>query len=142
MEYTIVQHGSPQHAQVDDLRERVLRRPLGLTLTAEDRTLQPGVLIFAAFKDGSPVASLMLEPCPAQTLKLRQMCVDTEQQQRGLGRGLVSYAEAHARGLGAQSIEMSARLAAAGFYEKLGYAAEGGIYDSLSIPHVKMRKAL
>lgn len=142
MNHMIVQHGSREHAQVDDLRERVLRKPLGITLTEADRNIRPEMLIFATFDGGAAVASLMLDPLTAANFKLRQMCVEPSLQKGGLGRALVVYAEDHARHSGFREIEMSARLDAAGFYEKLGYAREGDIFDAFGIQHVKMTKTL
>jgi predicted GNAT family N-acyltransferase len=52
------------------------------------------------------------------------------------------FAENLAKDSGGREIMMHARKTAIGFYEKLGYTAEGDEFSEVGIPHVEMRKSL
>jgi predicted GNAT family N-acyltransferase len=60
----------------------------------------------------------------------------------GLGVALVTAVEEAGRELGAKECELHAQVSAMGFYERLGYVAEGPVYDDAGIPHRTMVKAL
>ncbi|AUY52145.1 GNAT family N-acetyltransferase [Streptomyces sp. CB01881] len=60
----------------------------------------------------------------------------------GLGADLVRAVEAAGRDRGAREVELHAQVQALGFYERLGYAAEGPVYDDAGIPHRTMTRVL
>lgn len=61
---------------------------------------------------------------------------------QGLGAAVMEEAERAAAGMGARVMALSAQVQAAGFYEKLGYARQGGVYLDEHCPHVRMEKPL
>ena len=75
-------------------------------------------------------------------IRLMQVAVDTVYQGEGIGRELVAYAEKRAKEAGYKKIIMHAMLFVVGFYEKLGYAAEGEPFDEQGITFMKMVKKL
>ncbi|MFD7454059.1 GNAT family N-acetyltransferase [Kitasatospora sp. NPDC059827] len=60
----------------------------------------------------------------------------------GLGADLVRAIEAAGRERGAVEVELHAQVQALGFYERLGYAAEGPVYEDAGIPHRTMTKVI
>ncbi|MEV0531562.1 GNAT family N-acetyltransferase [Kitasatospora sp. NPDC050463] len=60
----------------------------------------------------------------------------------GLGVELVRAVEAAGRERGAREVELHAQVQALGFYERLGYTAEGPVYDDAGIPHRTMTRVL
>ncbi|WP_101697426.1 GNAT family N-acetyltransferase [Clostridium minihomine] len=60
----------------------------------------------------------------------------------GFGRIIMENLENQARVLGAETIVLSAQLHAKGFYEALGYQAQGEIYMDQHCPHITMEKSL
>ncbi|MGW2249756.1 GNAT family N-acetyltransferase [Kitasatospora sp. NPDC001660] len=60
----------------------------------------------------------------------------------GLGVSLVRAIEAAGVERGAVELELHAQVQALGFYERLGYAAEGPVYDDAGIPHRTMTRVL
>lgn len=60
----------------------------------------------------------------------------------GLGASLVRAIEAAGIARGAVELELHAQVQALGFYERLGYAAEGPVYDDAGIPHRTMTRVL
>ncbi|MFE5580838.1 GNAT family N-acetyltransferase [Kitasatospora sp. NPDC056531] len=60
----------------------------------------------------------------------------------GLGAELVRAIEAAGLERGAVEVELHAQVQALGFYERLGYVAEGPVYDDAGIPHRTMTRVL
>lgn len=60
----------------------------------------------------------------------------------GLGAVLVRAVEAAGRARGATELELHAQVQALGFYERLGYTAEGPEYLDAGIPHRTMTRVL
>ncbi|GHH60573.1 acetyltransferase [Kitasatospora indigofera] len=60
----------------------------------------------------------------------------------GLGAVLVRAVEAAGRARGATELELHAQVQALGFYERLGYTAEGPEYLDAGIPHRTMTREL
>jgi predicted N-acetyltransferase YhbS len=134
--------GSPDHAASLLLREALLRRPLGLGLSPEDLRGEERQIHIAAFEGAAVVGTVLLKPLSASIVKLRQMAVAPQHRGTGLGRNLVRFAEDRARARGVRQIDMSARVAARGFYETLGYRASGEDFVEVTLPHVAMSKML
>lgn len=130
----------PLYAQVWQLREDILRRPLGLSLVDEDLSDEEEEIILAGLEQGTVQACVLLKPLDTATVKLRQMAVAEALQGRGLGSELVQAAEQVAWESGFRRIELHARDVAAGFYRRLGYVQEGAPFSEVGIPHLKMIK--
>ncbi|MFD0274499.1 GNAT family N-acetyltransferase [Kitasatospora sp. NPDC127111] len=60
----------------------------------------------------------------------------------GLGAELVRAVEAAGVARGAREVELHAQVRAMGFYERLGYVAEGPEYLDAGIPHRTMTRVL
>lgn len=132
MEIVITQVGGPYYEDTVRLRQRILRDPLGLVL---DTSGDHGRVFFVAIEQGRVVGTVALEGG-----KLRAMAVDA--QTRGIGRLLVARLEEEARARGLARIDLHARRTAVGFYEKLGYVAEGEPFVEVTIPHIAMWKVI
>ena len=106
-------------------------------LDAHDRTDAVHAL---ALVDGVPAgAARLIFPAPGLA-KLQRMAVIDDVRGRGVGRALLSFLEAEARGRGARAFTLDAQTHALGFYRKQGYREQGGEFDDAGIPHVRMEK--
>ncbi|MCE8009723.1 GNAT family N-acetyltransferase [Aestuariivita sp.] len=77
------------------------------------------------------------------TAKIGRICLIPEARGGGLGAALVRTAMEIARDVpGVTSARLSAQVTAMGFYEKLGFVAEGPQHDDLGVPHQMMVQAL
>ncbi len=135
---------SPLHSKQLVLRGRVLRVPLGLDPASARNPREAEARHWVALDPSENVVgcvSLLPLDTPGDT-KLFQMAVEPHLQGSGVGRLLVQTLEAAARAAGVRRITLHARLTAEGFYARLGYLAEGDIFDEVSIPHRRMLKAL
>ena len=70
------------------------------------------------------------------------MAVEERFRGRGIGAGLIGYAEQTARAMGIRKVNMYARVYARGFYERLGYRAASEEFIAVTIPHIEMEKTL
>ncbi len=134
--------GSPHHLAAVQLREAVLRRPLGLEFTAEELADEPHCFHLVALAGADVIATLLFKPLDARTLKMRQVAVRPDLQRGGIGVRLVRFAEAFARERGCERIVAHARGTAIAFYERLGYAAVGEPFIENTIPHMVVTKTL
>jgi len=132
----------PLFAQVFALREKVLRKPLGLSLYNEDTSADALDTIFVALNEQQVIACVMIKTIDHLTAKPRQMAVAEEWQKRGVGQLLMQEAEKYMRSMGCQELQLHARQYAIGFYQKLGYEEYGPEFEEVGIAHRAMRKTL
>jgi predicted GNAT family N-acyltransferase len=140
--YKQINYTSTEYKQMIKLRTDVLRKPLGLTFTANDLAKDEFDMLLAAFKNNEMVACCILHQLNENTIKLRQMAVANHLQKSGIGKGLIQFAETIAAENKIQTIEMNARKYAVAFYEKLGYKKVGNEFEEVGIPHFKMEKSV
>ena len=133
--------GSDLYRQSLRLREAVLRRPLGLTVT-EEELADDAMQHFCAISYGLVVGTVSLRPLDEATLKLKQMAVAEDRRREGIGARLLDHAEGWAHGAGFRLMVLNARMGAEGFYAKFGYQAHGEPFDENTIPHIGMTKRL
>jgi GNAT superfamily N-acetyltransferase len=141
-------------AQVRQLRHRLLRPfepPEQIVYHGDDDadTLHAG-----AFVDGVLVgiASVCREAMPAtrqpprlgpEVWRLRGMATTPEVRGAGHGRALLEACFDHIRARGGDLLWCNARVVALGFYERLGFVAEGPEFEIVPIgPHFVMTKDL
>lgn len=142
IEIRLVEHGSPDYEETVRLRLRILREPLGLSFTPEQLSSEETDLHLAAFAEGRLVGCLVLTPCDAESVKMRQVAVDTDVQGQGIGGALVVAAEEVAVAQGFRLMTLHARETAVPFYLRLGYTVEGEPFKEVTIPHRRMHKRL
>jgi predicted GNAT family N-acyltransferase len=135
-------YGSDLYRQALGLREAILRKPLGLVVTAEELADDRLRQHFVASSHGAVVGSVSLRPLDGETIQLRQMAVVEERRREKIGAQLLARAEHWARGHGYRLMVLNARLGAEGFYERYGYLAEGEPFDENTVPHLRMTKSL
>lgn len=135
--------GTPEYRLECRLREEVLRRPLGLSLSDEDLADEEHQLHFGLFEPGNHlvacVVAVRLSPTEA---RIRQMAVSPRHQRKGLGQRILRELESHLGARGFKTLVMNARTSAMGFYERLGYTIAGEEFVDVTIPHVTMIKTL
>lgn len=139
----LIEVDDPLHAGELDLRYRLLRRPLGMPRGSERQPDEADLLHFVAVVGGERVIGCVAFRRHTDVSgQLLQMAVDDSVQGRGLGRRLVRHLERQVEARGFREVTLHARDIAVGFYEKLGYRSEGGIYVEVGIPHRNMRRQI
>lgn len=135
-------YGSLLYAKTVELRERVLRAPLGLPWEAEAFAGEEHSFHLAIFSGETLLGCLVLKPLDESYIKMRQVAIEPAAQGCGAGRQLVEFAEGFARARGFREMSAHAREAVASFYRKLGYDIVGEPFVEVSIPHVSVVKKL
>ena len=129
------QPGTAEYQDALRLREQVLRKPLGLSLTDAELARDAGCFHLRGFEDDWLVAVLLLQPLDASTVQMRQVAVRATLQRTGCGSQLIAYAEGFARQQGYGTMVAHARATALGFYLRLGYTAVGDEFIETTVPH-------
>lgn len=124
------------------LREDILRRPLGLTVSRDELAADTMRQHFCAVDCGAVVGTVSLHPVDETTLQLKQMAVTEKSRTSRVGSSLVAHAERWATAAGFRHMIIHSRVGAEGFYLKQGYAQDGDVFFEMTIPHMRVIKRL
>jgi len=144
-EYLIIRelkYLSPDYISSLELRDKVLRKPLGLCLFDENLENEKNDVHIGAFINNHIVGILILTRQNAMEIKMRQVAVDEVFRNKKTGSKLVFYAEEYSTNNGYLTMILNARKTAVGFYEKMGYEKISDEFLELNIPHYKMSKRI
>lgn len=137
-----IEYGSKQYKEELDLRNRILRVPLGLDIYDEDLKGEREDTHIGAFHKESLAAVLVLTSVGEGRARMRQVAVDDGLRSRGIGRKLVEHAENLLKKEGYKEIMLHSRMTSKDFYVKLGYDVTSDVFTEVMIPHVEMKKYL
>jgi predicted GNAT family N-acyltransferase len=137
-----IAYGSTEYEASFALRRRVLREPLGLIPTLEERAEEAHLMHLGALDGEDLVGCLMLHDLGAGEVRMRQVAIDFDRQRAGVGTQLVRFSEEFARRRGFRKMVLHARDTAVPFYDRLGYTRRGEPFLEVTIPHLLMEKAL
>jgi predicted GNAT family N-acyltransferase len=90
--------------------------------------------VLAVASDREPVGTGRLEPCG----KIGRIAVRREWRGTGIGGQIMRHLVNQATELGFEAVYLHAQTSATGFYRRLGFRAEGPVFDEVGIPHVRM----
>lgn len=138
----VLEFGSEAQRLSVELRFEVLRKPLGLNFDPSDLAREGEDYHLASFIDSKIVGILLLKPVSKETVKMRQVAVKTDSQNKGIGKSLVRFAEEFAQKKGYTTMQLNARKTALPFYLALEYQTLGDEFHEVGIPHLKMEKNL
>lgn len=145
MELREIEYGTDAYNETLELRNKVMRLPLGMSIYNEDKTNEAKSKIIGAYEGDQLLGIGILSPTDSdKKMKLDFLCVDSELQKSGVGRTILTHLEEYAVSQGANEIELEARYTAKDFYKKLGYETFGDIYllDCAPVDHIKMNKVM
>jgi predicted GNAT family N-acyltransferase len=140
--YRTISTNDPAYEQEKDLRNRVLRLPLGLTLSDHDMFDDDKQVHIIALDGPDRVVGCVLIGLVDNSARARQMAVEDAYRGRGIGSELMRQAEQAASARRISAMTLHARLSAKAFYEHLGYAVTSDVFTEVTIPHVAMNKDL
>ena len=142
MALRIIDYDSGEYKQMLNLRNMLLRKPLGLTFDEEELEKEKNDILLGCFDDEKLEGCCLLTATGPKTVRLRQMAVVSGLQGKGIGKVLMQFAENIARDRGYNKIMMHARKTAVGFYEKLGYRKTSDMFEEVTLEHYVMEKDL
>ena len=133
---------SPEYFDELELRNEVLRKPLGMNLFDQNLVVEKEYIRIAGFVDGSLQGVLLLVPLENGVIQMKQMAVRESFRGHNLGRKIIQFAEDLIRSKGFSKIILNARKVALPFYLKAGYEIQGDEFQEVGIPHFKMEKII
>ncbi len=142
VKYHLIPFSSLFYTDLVQLRQDVLRTPLGQTLEFDQTRTDHTDWHLGACTAGRLVGGVSLTPKATSWSRMRQMAVAPAYQSFGIGKGLVSAAEELAKSLGYRVLILDARERALTFYKGLGYAITSDTFTKSHIPHQEMQKQL
>lgn len=137
-----IDHGTKEYLQMVQLRDLVLRRPLGLTFSHDELAREKDDILIVCMDDGEMLGCCILTKIDRDTVRLRQMAVPDKLHGKGIGASIMGFAENLAKDKGYRSMTMHARDTAIGFYEKFGFKIVGNQFREVNLPHHIMEKKL
>lgn len=140
MNFLKIEYGSENYHRECELRDEVLRAPLGLSLWDEDLGGEVDQHHFGLLDGNALVACVIAVARSPDEAKIRQMAVGPAYQGQGCGRRIMLELERHLGEMGFGWFSLHARMTAVGFYEKLGYSRRGAEFTEVGLPHVRMEK--
>lgn len=124
------------------LRRAVFIEEQGIREEDEWDDLDGEAIHLLAWQGGAPVGTARILT-QGGTGKIGRVCVLPEARGTGLGRQLICAGMDVLRARpGITRAKLGAQTHAIGFYEKLGFVADGPIYDDAGIPHRDMIREL
>lgn len=142
MNFTTIQHLTPEYDEMIELRVRVLLAPIGIPAAYITPETEPADILLGAYEGNKLQACCILTNKGNGQVQLRQMAVETGLQGKGVGAALISYAEKVAREHGFHTLFMHARNPVIGFYERCGYTIAGVEFFEVGLGHHRMEKVL
>ncbi len=135
-----ISFGSKDYYKSIELRDKILRKPLGMVFTEDFLALDKDQYHIGMFKAEQIVGILILKPLNKSHIKMRQVAVDFVYQGKGYGKKIVEYSENFAKQRKYRSIELNARKESIKFYERLNYKLISDYFYEIGILHKKMIK--
>lgn len=138
----LIEYKSEPYDEMVALRDKVLRKPLGLSFSEPDLAKDADdILLGLSIPHPRRVgACCILTRIDKDIVKLRQMAVEEGLQGTGVGASMLSFAESVAIKEGFSKITLRALKVAAGFYQKYNYNIVGEEFTEVGIPHYEMEK--
>lgn len=124
------------------LRRRVFIEEQGVSEADEVDGRDGDALHVLATLDGAPLGCARIL-IVGEVAKIGRVCVVKDARGTGLGAAIIKAClDVARRQPGLTRAKLGAQLHALSFYEKLGFAAFGPVYDDAGIPHRDMDRAL
>lgn len=101
-----------------------------------------GQLLHFCLYEGGRLAAYLRAEALEGALHIGRVAVQTHLRQQGYGRRLMEFLLTYAAEHGFAMVELNAVHTARGFYEKLGFAAEGGYHMEAGALHIYMTKRI
>ena len=138
-----IEYGSMNYKKTLDLRNKVMRIPLGLNIYDEDFSFEKNAIIVGAYEEEELIGVGTMSYSD-NTFKLEYLCVDTDIQSHGAGGKMIEWLEKKALEKNAKKIILDARVSAQKFYENHGYKTVGDVFmlSYAPVPHIMMEKIL
>lgn len=128
-------------ADIQAIRRQVFQQEQGVSAELEFDGLDDAATHLLACDRTQAVGTARLRPLDNRKAKVERVAVLASHRGRGIGRQLMVAAIAQVRSQGMTTIKINAQLQVKAFYERLGFVAQGAVFEEAGIPHVAMTLA-
>jgi len=142
LELRSVEFDSKEYRETVSLRDKILRKPLGMVFTPEFLAREAEDFHIAGYQDGQMLCCLILSPLNDIEVQMRQVAVDEGFQGQGLGKQIAKYSEDFASEKGFTRMKVHARDVAVDFYLSMDYEIIDEAFTEVGIVHRRMIKQL
>lgn len=132
-------YNSNDYWKILQIREMVLRIPLGLRFSLAEIQAESQELIFGIQENNQWIGSCQYQIFN-EDAKMRQVAILDTYKRKGHGKQLVLASMEILKQKGIQKIYCHARATAVPFYEHLGFQTVSEAFLEVHIPHFKMQK--
>lgn len=132
-------YNSNDYWKIVQIREIVLRIPLGLRFSLAEIQAESQELIFGIQENDQWIGSCQYQIFNDEA-KMRQVAILDKYKRKGYGKQLVLASMEILKQKGIQKIYCHARATAVPFYENLGFQTVSEAFLEVHIPHFKMQK--
>lgn len=140
--FETVPHGSNAWKEAVELRETILRKPLGSAFSADELAEEKSHIHITGYANEELVATAVLVPEAGQ-MKMQRVVVDNSARNAGIGTDMIRFCEDLAKQHeDVHVMYCHARDSAVRFYAKNGYEPDGDYFPEDGIPHLKMKKRI
>ncbi|MGB0391197.1 MAG: GNAT family N-acetyltransferase [Salibacteraceae bacterium] len=136
-----IEYRSKEWEEAVNLREKILREPLGSKFSEEELEDEKDHIQIAGFLNEKLVATAVLVT-EGQNMKMQRVVVTDNLRSKNIGSRLMSFCEQLARDRNIKIMYCHARNTAVKFYTRNDYQKEGDYFGEDGIPHLKMIKNL
>ncbi len=133
-------HFADQRGSISQIRTCVFQQEQNVDPALEFDGKDEQALHLLAFLDTRPVGTLRMREIAPRVAKLERLAVLSEFRHQGIGRKLTESALECLISKKFAQVRLHAQVAVKEFYTKLGFIAEGDIFEEAGILHIKMVK--
>lgn len=137
-----VKYNTIEYKQELELRNEILRKPLGLSILEDDLSADINDIHIGVFEREEILACLIITLLNNYEVKIRQVAVKKEYQGMGIGKDLIIWTEKYLKNRNYTRVFLNARVQAIKFYEKLDYKIYSDEFFEIGILHKKMTKII
>jgi predicted GNAT family N-acyltransferase len=139
--FELIPYGGQQWKEAVQLRENILRKPLGSHFSKSELEEEKEHLQIGGFLHGVLIATAVLVPL-GDEMKMQRVVVREDLRNKRIGTKMMRFCEDLASRKNYRAMFCHARDSAVRFYLKIDYQEIGDYFDEDGIPHLKMSKDL
>lgn len=134
--------GAEDLAAAFAIRREVFCREQGVREEDEIDGLDAACRHYLARLDGRAIGTARVRALDGGEAKIERVAILGPHRGAGHGRALMERVMAGVAARGASRMVLNAQCWVELFYARLGFVAEGGVFDEAGIPHIRMVKAV
>lgn len=140
LEFRVIEYATEEYKKTLQLRDEVMRKPLGLRLSEEDTRYDNQRIHIGGYIGNELICGCSLRIIHRKMAHIYSVYVKQKYQNQGIGQQLMAFVEEYVRQSGVARFYVEGRKAAKNFYLKCGFRPCGSEYTDMNIIHQDMKK--